>query len=1203
MSTTAGPQIPPRPTRSQHAGAASTSRMPEIPPRPAHKRLDRSVSPSSFPHSPLYDPPSSHNLGRSISNDTSNLSLPPRPPSVTLPSIGQEGSEYADINYDTPTPAESVGPEEVGQMRNIGGDLKLHAPKPSLPQASAKAQVKAVTRTDDQQAAAHGFGKAGSPSHEESDPFTRSPTLRATSIPSGSQPSGPTSRRHSIAPGEEEQGPAELGLRVPINPNMGDVQAPSPAPFSALSDHHGPGKRRHHARTKSGREVYLPPGSYGLHGHGVPTHDKFDKDWYAKHPDQLLHEETIGHGHYSATGSGRGEWALSSDDLNKIVRNTASRGAGLGTNEGVMSYPDEQIGYLASDQYSSRIASPSQGGGHLHKLHSNSSQHATESPLRKTSFPAGLFQKSEFDKSKGSLSGRSDDIDSEAAEDDVIHVDDPARRYNKVTGGEETINELEDLGPNGGNAPDQGGYIDENGYGVPILASDEVAKDIGAEYMQPAISPKQERRSSGYYGGDDHASGNITPTSRPTSRPGSIHGFSASLSRYMARHEDREDLHTPLEDVDEYEPLFPDEDKNAKGSLNAADRFKLRPDTLKHRFPSQDIWEDTPSSAMHVATVSSSDVATQNESTDAESSSKTFEDSGAESARKNEVDEAEKTKLSPKEERHAKSRFAPHLRDDMPTRPNVQQRFPSRDIWEDTPDSMQLVTTVATPPPPSEEAKSPEGAPPNKPLIPPRPMNRSKVGEGSAVPSLSPSDDVKQPQVPARPPKRAHAVPPPTNKFTDITVPPPQTSEKNISPTEAKKGPSLPDRPKPQIPARPTKKESLEALTKTLSTTSSGSQDTVTSTTLPKPKPAIPVRPVGTKVNLPTAFMSDLNQRLQLGPRPPVKEKEPEPVVAKEALPLSDARKGRARGPQRRAPAKSPSSYVETPSVTFPKFSIATPMPLWSIGEYDGLTVHSLERSSSNPQKPLPKVLPDDGDLNATAAASARPADAPKAMGPTGLALNTAGDSADPSPMDSAIATPGTEKSDPLSKSIGTPVHENKEGFSSLSKQVVANSGTTGSSPLGRADSKNEETGSLGPDNNENNTVSAVEHGALSKASTARLTASGEPLQKAPAQEPHIGTVKSVGEDVLATNASAEPTSEKEMPITSVETSSRFENDDVNVSAGQGKESEHVGTGESEMRIESGLKTKIPHKKLEEMTATADGKGHAAEEEGSAKSG
>jgi Altered inheritance of mitochondria protein 21 len=165
MSTTAAPQIPPRPARSQQPAGACSSRMPEVPPRPAHKRLDRSVSPNHFSQSPLYDTPSGYNLGRSISNDPSNLSLPARPPSVTLPSIGQEGNEYADIDYSSPAAENAPSVEGVAQMRNIGGDLKLHAPKPSLPQASAKAQVKTVTRTDDQQAAAHGFGKASTPTY------------------------------------------------------------------------------------------------------------------------------------------------------------------------------------------------------------------------------------------------------------------------------------------------------------------------------------------------------------------------------------------------------------------------------------------------------------------------------------------------------------------------------------------------------------------------------------------------------------------------------------------------------------------------------------------------------------------------------------------------------------------------------------------------------------------------------------------------------------------------------------------------------------------------------------------------------------------------------------------------------------------------------------------------------------------------------
>jgi hypothetical protein len=35
-------------------------------------------------------------------------------------------------------------------------------------------------------------------------------------------------------------------------------------------------------------------------------------------------------GQYGAIGDSRGQWALSSEDLNKIVRETASRGVGLG---------------------------------------------------------------------------------------------------------------------------------------------------------------------------------------------------------------------------------------------------------------------------------------------------------------------------------------------------------------------------------------------------------------------------------------------------------------------------------------------------------------------------------------------------------------------------------------------------------------------------------------------------------------------------------------------------------------------------------------------------------------------------------------------------------------------------------------------------------------------------------------------------------
>merc|ERR1711964_181928 len=71
----------------------------------------------------------------------------------------------------------------------------------------------------------------------------------------------------------------------------------------------------------------------------------------------------------------------------------------------------------------------------------------------------------------------------------------------------------------------------------------------------------------------------------------------------------------------------------------------------------------------------------------------------------------------------------PHLAAE--TRPNLKQRFPSRDIWEDTPDSLQLQTTVDSPqvedkdlmsPPDDQPATSPLSiAAVAKPRIPARP--------------------------------------------------------------------------------------------------------------------------------------------------------------------------------------------------------------------------------------------------------------------------------------------------------------------------------------------------------------------------------------------------------------------------------------------------------------------------------------------------
>ena len=73
-------------------------------------------------------------------------------------------------------------------------------------------------------------------------------------------------------------------------PNAGDVQAPSPAPGSGFAET----AKRHHTRKTSSRGfAELPPGSYGLHGHGVLSSDKLEQDYYHKHPDMVKKEHQL----------------------------------------------------------------------------------------------------------------------------------------------------------------------------------------------------------------------------------------------------------------------------------------------------------------------------------------------------------------------------------------------------------------------------------------------------------------------------------------------------------------------------------------------------------------------------------------------------------------------------------------------------------------------------------------------------------------------------------------------------------------------------------------------------------------------------------------------------------------------------------------------------------------------------------------------
>ncbi|KAF5027545.1 hypothetical protein F66182_362 [Fusarium sp. NRRL 66182] len=838
------PAIPPRPAKTQDKDE-SAGGPPRVPPRPLTKRNDRSISPnpSRFAPSPFNEgipqkSPISHRFSASdVELDPTNRST-----SVPMPSIGQEGAEYSAVAHEiTPEQvqvAEQPRAASPEQTRTVAEDLKLHAPRPSLPAQSAKQRVQAVTRTDSDKAAQFGIGR---PASSQS---LKKPSSTSVSVSEGRQE------------GEDEHGIPEIGQRVPMNPHLGDVQAPSPGPGSEEF-------KKHHHRKHSSRGG--PPGSYGLHGHGVAPQDKLDKEYYEKHPEALKRE------HQTPLHDRQNDYAMSKDDLNKLVRDTRARGSGLGTS-GYQSTPTDEVGFQASEEYTSRL-----------------------SP-RPTSTGADKVQPLSF---KSEITGPEGQ--------NLVHVDDPKHPEYRSYGDEDAAVDDED-----------------HEYNAPILASDEVKNDDHPYSQQPAVHPPPERRGS---------AGEVEePTSRPASRTNRPKSRPTSIYK---NNDSQEFAPTSLDDVEEYEPLFPEENKKETEK-------PVQSNKARHHFPSKDIWEDAPESVHYTVEVSTPDQADQTEQPRRRSS-------GA---------DRPKTPahfFAQKQEELAEQEANGHVDVQLPKNPEKQiwydpnesesflntnkrpsgsQRFPSRDIWEDAPESHLYEATVSESPQPelNEEPKE-------------EPKEASK-SEISSRPVTKVSED--RPSIPERP-KPKHT-----------------TSE------EGKSRPPVSDKPKPQIPPRPTK-------------TSSG--DSVES----KQKPPVPSRPAGSKIAaLQAGFMSDLNKRLKLGPSAPKKEEESKPqedlTQEKEKAPLSDARKGRARGPQRRAPAKSPAAPAPAAQPPVPSLTFSVPQTLWSIDAEGSLSVSGESPRVSEPEKSLekPELIVErtepkgeqelPGETSAASAASATPA-------------------------------------------------------------------------------------------------------------------------------------------------------------------------------------------------------------------------------------
>ena len=564
------------------------------------------------------------------------------------------------------------------------------------------------------------------------------------------------------------------------------------------------------------------------------------------------------------------------------------------TSRDAVSTPDEQIGYMASEKYASRYSTPRPASSGRPASIKGEAAHA-DSPLRE-----------EFN-----LTGQQQLND----DGDVIHIDPPAHRGSKIHGGGYDP-PTEDLGPEGGNTKEEGGWVTERGYGTPILASDEVKKHPDHEWRQPAVSPEMERRGDDYTANEDGTPAYITKV-RTHSRSSSRNNNSQQRVVPSPAQFDR--CGTPLESHKEYEPLFPEDEESDRKPKSQVEKLK-RPSVARHHFPSQDVWEDTPDSLQLQTSVETEEEPYHPQSAAGEASAaKVFEHPETEEARKDNITKEDQQSFLPEHTRRlaAENKFLGRVRDDdPPMRPGMNQRFPSQDIWEDAPSHGHLETTVSTP----QAEETGEYA------------DDSPVIDKPSVPA--------RPNVPARP-------------------------KKDTSSPVDKKAPIIPDRPKPQIPMRPAK-----SLTTARGEDSAAEAQAENDVPQPKAKPPVPARPGGSKIaSLQAGFLKDLNSKLGLGPQAPkVAEPEAEPEPA---APLTDARKGRAKGPQRRKPAASPTPAATVTSevaVSQPTLEISPVTAIWSFGEDGSLDVPAATLAAKLQSKISPSRQSSEPDIASSVA-------------------------------------------------------------------------------------------------------------------------------------------------------------------------------------------------------------------------------------------
>lgn len=692
-------------------------------------------------------------------------------------------------------------------------------------------------------------------------------------------------------------------------------------------------------------DVQAPTPNHSRHPSAVPAHSKKGprsaspyvgkKEDYGEYGSSL-HPLERRSGHYS----------LSSDDLNQIVAQTAS--PTIGNFAGV---PEEEMGYLATEEYAKAMgtATPREEltEAELTKLHKVTSGESTQAREGSQSPELTIHVEPRAHQRSGSH---------------------PYGRHNllgKFNHSQSSLaSEIRDI-PEGEEYSQKSGELrDEHYRGTPILASDEVTKRGGTStpHHQAAVSPPLAPRRTA-----------SRPASRAPSRPpsrGAVRESPAAVEPQPVP--DAQVPYTTLEGVREHEPLFPDEDevKDSQTALREGveKAFAGRTSRSSKKFPSNDIWEDAPPSSHLSATVASPPPGLSPLGLDA---------IVAQVIPGEEPQDEESDRLGvPNRHKKTHSDEDPNktTRPSLPTKTTSgKQRFPSRDIWEEAPDSAQLTATVS-PTPANVESQSPVDPSALEPDFPPTTASKITTGPtlSESASHVNPDDktntEKQKPEIPVRPAspeKKERWGPTGPVPLVPSTRPAPRATKiptkfdtqeqidqaqrpssvprtpSTDSPTEKKTSPVVPERPKPAVPQRPVKiaaKFQQSPLAQFEEASSAKAPPPV------KPKPALGGKIAALKANL------ALEQKLAAGPLAFKKKEEEEKVEAapEEPKPLvEDVRKSRAKGPRGRklptaaTPAVAPEeTKQEVPAApAAPALTFMVARTLWSIDDEDDARV------------------------------------------------------------------------------------------------------------------------------------------------------------------------------------------------------------------------------------------------------------------------